>query len=70
MPRRPAPNPAEARRRKAQKRLEGLNYTPQAARWLSGALCAMRADVTAFTPITPELREACLRAFSEIVKGK
>lgn len=70
MPRRPAPNPAEARRRKAQKRLEALDYTPQAAKGLSGMLCAMRADVSPCAPISSGLREARLRAFSEIVKGK
>lgn len=63
MARRPV-SPAEARRRKAQKRLEGLNFTPQAARLLSNIFQAMRIHDTL------QMREARLRAFSEIVKGK
>ena len=55
-------NPEELLRRKAQKRLEALNFTPQAARQLSVTLRMMA---------TPEWcmssrREAILCAFTEL----
>ncbi len=62
MPRKQYP-PEETKRRKAQKRLEGLNYTPQSARLLSTVLRAMALD-------EPTQRDARLRAFSEIARER
>lgn len=56
--------PAEARRRKAQEHLKSVGYTPLAARLVGDVLLAIRIYDT------PETREAKLRAFSQIVKGK
>jgi len=53
--------PYEKKRRMAEKRLGQLNYTPQAATFLSGILCALTEN--------PD-REARLRAFEEIAREK
>jgi hypothetical protein len=56
-------NVEERKRRKAQKRLEGLDYTPLTARTLSGILRDL-----ANAP--KGKREARLRAFSELANEK
>ena len=56
-------NPEEQKRRKAQKRFEDLDYTPLVAKFLSGILRELAVEL-------PARREACLRAFTEIAKGK
>ena len=53
--------PEEAKRRKAQKRLEALCYTPQAAKMLSEVLRALHL-------CTPEKREAILTEFQRIAR--
>lgn len=53
----------ERKRRKAEKLLGTLNFTPQTARYLSQILCAMAADQGIQT-------EARLRAFGEIARNK
>ncbi len=56
-------NSEEQKRRKAQKRLEALGYTPLAAKFLSGILRELAGQ--------PEThRESRLRAFIEIAKGR
>ena len=54
----------EQYRRKAQRKLEGLDYTPQTARFLSGVLLSLRDDKT------PSQREAILGFFATCAKGK
>jgi len=60
---RPAHNSREAARRKAQKRLEGLNYTPQTAKLLSELLIILSEE-------NHSVRSYVLGAFSEIVSQK
>ena len=54
-------NPEELLRRKVQKRLEALDFTPQAARQLSVDLRMMATPSLCM----PSRREAILRAFTE-----
>ena len=58
-----APNEEEEKRRKAQKRLEALDYTPYVARFLSGVLRAIATG-------SSEQRDVRLRAFLEIARGQ
>ena len=53
----------EQYRRKAQKRLEILDYTPQVARLLSAVLLSLRDDKT------PGQRDFILEAFRTIARG-
>ena len=56
-------NSEEQKRRKAQKRFEDLDYTPLAAKFLSGIMRELAGR--------PEIhREARLRAFTEVARGK
>ena len=54
----------EQYRRKAQRKLEGLDYTPQAARFLSGVLLSLRDDCL------PAKRESILGFFATCANGK
>lgn len=54
----------EQYRRKAQKRLEVLDYTPQAAKFLSGVLLSLRDDKT------PTQRDVILEMFKTTARGE
>lgn len=56
-------DPEELKRRRAQKRLEALNYTPHTARFLSGVLRAMALN-------SLSQREARLQAFTDIANER